>query len=179
MRAEGSLIHNSRYEHIERRRLFNATNAEDGLLFVSQNVWCRRMKNHLREREGERERGGWEGGRQTERDWTVKMNYATFFSSRALWLLRPSSHGDRARQTVAYFFFFYPKGEKNDLRQNGDGDCCNKLELTQTPARSVRGPLSVFNSPKFLLLFIPPPTFPPSSPTRPPRPACLFKGQTK
>lgn len=44
-----------------------------------------------------------EGQGETEKDGTVKMNYGTFLSSPALWLLRPSSHGDRARQTAADF----------------------------------------------------------------------------
>lgn len=54
---------------------------------------------------------------ETEKDGTVKMNYGTFLSSPALWLLRPSSHGDHARQTAADF----AKGEKNNVRPNKNG----------------------------------------------------------
>lgn len=50
------------------------------------------------EEASERERQG-----ETGKDWTVKMNYCTFLSSPALWLLRPSSHGDHVRQTAADF----------------------------------------------------------------------------
>lgn len=34
----------------------------------------------------------------------IKMNYGTFLFFIDTLLLRPSSHGDRARLTVAYFF---------------------------------------------------------------------------
>lgn len=76
------------------------------------------------------------------------MNYATFLSSLALWLLRPSSHGDHARQTVAYFF---PKVRKTICDQSKTGDCCNKLGTTPTPACSV-GATVCFQQPKVLVV---------------------------
>lgn len=42
--------------------------------------------------------------REKKKDRPIKMNYGTFLFFIDTLLLRPSSHGDRARLTVAYFF---------------------------------------------------------------------------
>lgn len=103
-------------------------------------VWCRLMR---------------------EKDGTVEMNYATFLSSPALWLLRPSSHGDRARQTAADFCKRWEKWCAT--KQRGVIVATNWGRPEIPPA--LWGPTSLF-------LTAPPPFL------RLP-PVCSFEGQTK
>lgn len=48
--------------------------------------------------------------KRKKKDRPIKMNYGTFLFFIDTLLLRPSSHGDRARLTVAYFFKRWGKG---------------------------------------------------------------------